>query len=94
MVAALWLPQPMPDVIVLSTPRTGPEGDAAPLVVELVEEARDLGYRCIRTRQEKEQTTPALWAALADAGFVVAGERVEYESPLADLPGERGSPLT
>ena len=51
------------------------------------------GLTAVSTRPRAEQITPRYREALLEAGFVELGERIEFKSPMEDLPGDEGSPL-
>jgi GNAT superfamily N-acetyltransferase len=69
----------------------GEDGEAAALVPEAVGRARALDLEAVSHRPQK--VGPKYRAALEVAGFRDLGERVEYKTPVAELPDDDGSPL-
>jgi ribosomal protein S18 acetylase RimI-like enzyme len=75
-------------------PPFGSVDAAAGLLPEVCEATGAGGFRTIDTRVPAERMTSAYEAALRIAGFVLEGERVEYETKVETLPDETGTPLT
>jgi GNAT superfamily N-acetyltransferase len=74
----------------------GPFGDdeaATGLLPEALARARELGARLVRNRPRVAQIGPRFRAALLEAGFKQLGERIEFKTQVAELPGDDGTPL-
>ena len=56
--------------------------------------ARGRGLAQLHTRLTPDRTPPPYLAALEGLGFTVRDGRMEFKTPIADLPGEEGTPLT
>jgi ribosomal protein S18 acetylase RimI-like enzyme len=85
------------DLIVLTEWR-GDEGACsyeaiAGLLAEVTARAAERGTKEMSTRVSLEGMTAEYRRALQDAGFVFQGRRVEYKTPLPELPDERPSRL-
>lgn len=82
----------------VGSPRTRddiPVGEAvAALVGEAVAEVRRRQAVHLESRIPVDRESEALVTDLADAGLIRASERVEYKTPMAELPDEGPSPLT
>jgi ribosomal protein S18 acetylase RimI-like enzyme len=63
------------------------------LLVEARRRACELGARSLGTRVHDAQMTPNYRGALLDAGFEPATRRIEYKTPLAEMPTEDSSDL-
>jgi len=77
----------------LGTPRDVSEAQLVAWVAEAVALARAMGGRKICTRPNAAALSAAYRRALEGAGFVHRGDRVEFKTPIAGLPGDEGSPL-
>lgn len=74
----------------------GPFGEdeaAAGLVPETLARARELGARLVRIRPRVERLGPLFCDALLAHGFKELGQRIEFKTPLAELPLDDGTPL-
>lgn len=72
-----------------------PAGEAIfSLLTEATGRAAELGLDLLITRIDDTAMTPAYRSALTQAGFQSAGRRVEYKTPLAELPPETEGRLT
>ena len=67
--------------------------DAAVLVGEAVERVREAGASRLGTRVIDGSAGPRYVEALREAGFSCRGARLEFRTPLDDLPGDEGTPL-
>jgi len=67
--------------------------DAGVLVAEAVERVREAGASRLGTRAIDGSAGPRYVEALREAGFSCRGTRLEFRQPLADLPGDEGTPL-
>lgn len=67
--------------------------DAA-LISEALAQARAEGASAVLTRVPLARLSAPYRAALQGAGFAFSGERVEFKTPLDQLPGEAGTPLS
>lgn len=63
------------------------------LLAEARVRARELGIRHLSTRVHDARMTPGYRSALLDAGFELATRRVEFKTPLAQMPAEGPSDL-
>jgi len=63
------------------------------LLMEARARARELGMRTLSTRVHDARMTPDYRSALLDAGFELATRRIEYKTPLAQMPTEGPSDL-
>ena len=66
---------------------------AASLIYEAVEAARVSNVLEIATRIDTSAFFDAYGRALSQAGFAYLGDRVEYKSPVTELPDEQGTPI-
>ena len=69
------------------------DGDLATLVAEAMERAQAIGVEVVSTRIGHLLATAGYERALRAAGFREVGRRIEFETPLAELPREDASPL-
>ncbi len=69
------------------------DGAAAGLVTEAMQRAHALKARLIRSRPRSEALGPHYRAALRAQGFDDLGERVEFKTPVSELPLDDGTPL-
>ena len=86
------------DLVVLTAWR-GDEGAGtyeaiSELLAGATERAAEIKTQEMGTRVSLEGMTDAYRRALRDAGFVFQGRRVEYKTPVPELPDERSSRLT
>ena len=65
----------------------------ARLVDECVDAALRRGARSVETRPPVDRVTAPLREALERSGGLRMGDRIEYETPVEELPGESGDPL-
>ncbi len=86
---------PAPDRHWLTAPRFGPDGAEATagLLAEAVALARARGWATLSTRVDPDAQPAAYRAALAEHGFAAVNTRVEYKTPVVDLPAEGESPF-
>jgi GNAT superfamily N-acetyltransferase len=92
--AALHLNVAGPTTLILAGPFFGEDDVVASLLPEVLERADELGATIVRTRPRAAQLGPRYRAALLANGFRELGERVEFKTPVADLPLDDGTPLT
>jgi hypothetical protein len=94
-VAALRMFEPYAGHIALLSPKClpGAEHRMAPLAAEVVALARRRGLDQLHTRLPREGTPPAYLASLETQGFRLRDGRVEFKTPVADLPAEGATPL-
>lgn len=71
----------------------GTRDAVACLLTEARARACELGIRDLGTRVHDPQMAPDYQAALRDAGFRLATRRIEYKTPLAQMPTEDPSSL-
>jgi GNAT superfamily N-acetyltransferase len=90
--AALRLSAAGRTTVVLAGP-FGEDGAAAGLVPEALARARELGARLVRIRPRVPQLGPLFCDALLAHGFKELGQRIEFKTPLAELPLDDGTPL-
>ncbi len=62
--------------------------DLPALLAEGTRRASELGVHLLITRVDDQAMTPRYRSALVETGFRSAGRRVEYKTPLAELPVE------
>jgi len=89
---ALWVLAVGPRTLVMAG--RGDDGAVAGLVPEALARARELGAGIVRTRPRPPQPGPRYRAALLASGFAELGERVEFKTPVHELPLDEGTPLT
>jgi len=90
--AALRAAPAGPATVVLAGP-FGDDDAAARLVPEALARARELGARLVRIRPRAAQLGPRFRAALLGHGFRELGERIEFKTPVAELPLDDGRTL-
>lgn len=86
---------PAPDHHWITAPRVGPDGGeaSAELLDEVMALAEARGWSKLSTRVSADGLPPAYRDALATHGFAAVNTRVEYKTPVADLPPEGESPF-
>jgi GNAT superfamily N-acetyltransferase len=67
---------------------------AAALVAEAMERVREIGATRVLARVHDSGPIAEYVSALQAAGFMADSQRVEFKTPVDDLPDESGSPLT
>jgi len=94
--AAVRLVPGGPGMFTLAGPWLAEPGDdvaAASLVPEAMARARAGGARLVRCRPLAGRVGPRFLDALRGNGFRELGERAEFKTAVADLPGDEGTPL-
>lgn len=92
--AALHLAVAGPTTVILVGPFLGEDEAAAALLPEALERAGELGATIVRTRPRAAQLGPLYRAALLANGFKEQGQRVEFKTPVDQLPLDDGTPLS